>query len=99
MRHQWSLIQETCLSAKRRREEGFNELISLLKTTIKNQERIHDANNMANQNLIAEHHRANQEVQLGREEVKLMRDEMRLSREANEHTNLAIIDILKQGLL
>ena len=46
-----------------------------------------------------EHRRANQEAQLGCEEVKLMRDEMRLSREANERTNLAIIDILKQGLL
>ena len=90
---------KTRLSAKRRREEGFDKLVTLLKTTIENQERIQNINSTANQDLIAEHRCANEEARLGREEVKLMRDEMRLSREANERTNLAIIEILKQGLL
>ncbi|KAF8579685.1 hypothetical protein K439DRAFT_1620375 [Ramaria rubella] len=90
---------KTGLSAKRRREEGFDLLASMFKSFIEKQDKYQVRQNVANQALIEEHRRANEEARLGREEVRAMRDELRLSRESQERSNIALIDILKQGLL
>ena len=87
------------LSAKRRREEGFDKLATMFQVTMEKQEEFHKNQNVANEALITEHHRANDEARMGREEVRAMRDEMRLARETQERTSIALLDILKQGLL
>ncbi|KAF8582428.1 hypothetical protein K439DRAFT_1618303 [Ramaria rubella] len=90
---------KTRLSAKRHREEGFDLLASMFKSSIEKQDEYQVRQNVANQALIEEHRRANEEARLGREEVRAMRDELHLSRESQERSNIALIDILKQGLL
>ena len=49
--------------------------------------------------LVAKHRRANNEAQLGHEEAKAMREEMRQFRDASEHTQISLLEILRQGLL
>ncbi|KAF8577210.1 hypothetical protein K439DRAFT_1622282 [Ramaria rubella] len=90
---------KTHLSAKCRREEEFDLLASMFKSSIEKQDEYQVHQNVANQVLIKEHHRANEEAYLGQEEVRAMRDELHLSRESQEHSNIALIDILKQRLL
>ncbi|KAF8586740.1 hypothetical protein K439DRAFT_1614953 [Ramaria rubella] len=87
------------LSAKCCREEGFDLLASMFKSSMEKQHDYQVHQNVASEVLIEEHRWANEEARLRCEEVKAMRDELRLSREAQEHSNMALIDILKQGLL
>ncbi|KAF8587538.1 hypothetical protein K439DRAFT_1614284 [Ramaria rubella] len=87
------------LSAKRRQEEGFDLLASMFKSSMEKQHDYQVCQNVVSEALIKEHRWANEEAHLGCEEVKVMRDELCLSREAQERSNMALIDILKQGLL
>ncbi|KAF8578813.1 hypothetical protein K439DRAFT_1621035 [Ramaria rubella] len=87
------------ISAKHHRVEGFNWLASLFKPSINRQDEIQMHQSIVSDVLIEEHFQANEEAHLGCEEVGAMRDELHLSREAQERNNLALIDILRQGLL
>jgi hypothetical protein len=86
-------------SAKRRREEGLAELTTLLQQSIDAQANFNTQASEFQNALVAEHRRANNEAQLGREEAKAMRDEMRQFREASERTQISLLEILRQGLL
>ncbi|KAF8581386.1 hypothetical protein K439DRAFT_1619106 [Ramaria rubella] len=72
------------ISAKCCREEGFDLLASLFKSSINKQDEIQMHQSIVSDALIEEHRRANKEACLGREELRAMRDELHLSREAQE---------------
>ena len=79
--------------------EGLAELTTLLKQSIDAWTHFDiQASEFQNAH-IAKHHRANNEVQLGRKEAKAMREEMRQFREASECTQISLLEILGQGLL
>ena len=75
------------------------ELTALLKQSIDAQAHFNIQASEFQNPLVAEHCRANNEAQLGPEEAKAMRDEMRQFREASEHTQISLLEILRQGLL
>jgi hypothetical protein len=88
-----------CLSAKRRREEGFDKLVNMFKVSMEEQHKYHMLHKASNDAMIDQYQKANEEACLGRKEVKAMRQELRLTRESHECTSNTLIDILKQGLL
>ena len=77
----------------------YPELTTLLKQSIDAQVHFNMQASVSQNALVAEHCRANNEAQLGHEEVKAMRDEMRQFREASEHMQISLLEILRQGLL
>ncbi|KAF8575419.1 hypothetical protein K439DRAFT_1623615 [Ramaria rubella] len=72
------------ISAKCRREKGFDLLASLFKSSINKQDEIQLHQNVVSDVLIKEHCHANEEAHVGCEEVRAMRDELPLSREVQE---------------